>query len=76
MNRIIEANFFLPAFAAIKDKEHDLRLSDLPPATQEYMEDYIAKFVPQNRVVYRWFDAYDLEEEHLSETQQQRKEIV
>jgi hypothetical protein len=63
MNRIIEANFFLPAFAAIKDKERDLRLSDLPSETQEYMEDYVAKVVPRNRVVYRWFDAYDLEEE-------------
>jgi len=29
------------------------------------MEDYIAKFVPRNRVVYHWFDAYDLEEERL-----------
>ena len=50
MNRIIEANFFL---------------SDLPPETQEYMEDYIAKFVPRNRVVYHWFDAYHLEEDRL-----------
>jgi len=65
MNRIIEANFFLQAFEAIKDKERDLRLSNLPPETQEYMEDCIAKFVPRNRVVYHWFDVYDLEEERL-----------
>ena len=65
MNRIIEANFFLPTFEAIKEKEREPRLSDLPPETQEYMEDYIAKFVPRNRVVYHWFDAYDLEEERL-----------
>jgi hypothetical protein len=45
--------------------ERDLRLSDLPPETQEYMEDYIAKFIPRNRVVYHWFDVYDLEEERL-----------
>lgn len=64
MNRITEANFFLPPFAAIKDKEHDLRLSDVPPATQEYTEDHIAKFVPQSRVVYH-FDAYEWEEERL-----------
>jgi len=50
---------------AWNNKERDLRLSDLPPETQEYMEDYIAKFVPRNRVVYHWFDAYDLVEERL-----------
>ena len=50
---------------AWNNKERDLRLSDLPASTQEYMEDYIAKFVPRNRVVYHWFDAYDLEEERL-----------
>src|SRR6266481_1646281 len=50
---------------AWNNKERDLRLSDLPPETQEFMEDYIAKFVPRNRVVYHWFDVYDLEEERL-----------
>ena len=50
---------------AWNNKERDLRLSDLPSETQEYMEDYIAKFVPRNRVVYHWFDVYDLEEERL-----------
>lgn len=47
------------------NQERDLRLSDLPPELQEYMEDYIAKFLPRNRVVYHWFDVYDLEEERL-----------
>lgn len=47
------------------NKERDLRLSDLFPELQEYMEDYIAPFVPCNRVVYHWFDVYDLEEERL-----------
>ena len=50
---------------AWNNKERDLRLSDLPASTQEYMEDYIAKFIPRNRVVYHWFDVYDLEEERL-----------
>jgi Domain of unknown function (DUF5069) len=50
---------------AWNNKERDLRLSDLPVETQEYMEDYIAKFVPRNRVVYHWFDVYDLEEERI-----------
>ena len=47
------------------NKERDLRLSDLPPQLQEFMEDYIAQFVPRNRVVYHWFDVFDLEEERL-----------
>ena len=50
---------------AWNNKERDLRLSDLPLSIQEYMEDYIQKYVPRNRIVYHWFDAYDLEEERL-----------
>src|SRR5712691_12467368 len=47
------------------NKERDLRLSDLSPELQEYMEDYIASVVPHHRVVYHWFDVYDLEEKRL-----------
>ena len=47
------------------NKERDARLSDLPPETQEYMEDYIQKYVPRNRPVYHWFDVFDLEEERI-----------
>jgi len=47
------------------NKERDLRLSDLTPELQEYMEGYIAASVPRHRVVYHWFDVYDLEEERL-----------
>jgi hypothetical protein len=50
---------------AWNNKERDLRLSDLPPELQDYMEDYIAQFVPRNRVVYHWYDVYDLEEERI-----------
>ena len=50
---------------AWNNKERDLRLSDLPAELQEYMEDYVAQFIPRNRVVYHWFDVYDLEEERL-----------
>ena len=50
---------------AWNNKERDLRLSDLPLELQEYMEDYIEKYIPRNRVVYHWFDVYDLEEERL-----------
>lgn len=45
--------------------ERDLSLSDLSPELQEYMEDYIKQYVPRHRVVYRWFDVYDLEEQRL-----------
>jgi hypothetical protein len=37
---------------AWNNKERDLRLSELPPQLQEYMEDYIPQCVPRNRVVY------------------------
>jgi hypothetical protein len=50
---------------AWNNQERDLRLSDLPAETQEFMEDYIAEFIPRNRVIYHWFDVYDLEEERL-----------
>jgi hypothetical protein len=50
---------------AWNNQQRDLRLSDLSPELQEYMEDYIAEFIPRNRVVYHWFDVYDLEEERL-----------
>ena len=47
------------------NKERDLRLSDLPPELQEYMEEYVQQYVPRHRVVYHWFDVYDLEEKRL-----------
>jgi Domain of unknown function (DUF5069) len=47
------------------NQQRDLRLSDLSPELQEYMEDYIQQFVPRNRAVYHWFDVYDLEEERI-----------
>jgi hypothetical protein len=50
---------------AWNNKERDLHLSDLPLELQEYMEDYIQKFIPRNRVVHHWFDVYDLEEERI-----------
>ena len=50
---------------AWNNKERDLRLSDLPHELQEYMENYIQRYVPRNRVVYHWFDVYDLEEQRI-----------
>jgi len=50
---------------AWNNKERDLRLSDLQHELQEYMENYIQRYVPRNRVVYHWFDVYDLEEQRI-----------
>jgi hypothetical protein len=50
---------------AWNNEQRDLRLSDLSPETQEYMEDYIRDFLPRNRPVYHWFDVYDIEEERI-----------
>jgi hypothetical protein len=50
---------------AWNNKQRELRLSELPAELQEYMEDYIPKFTPRNRVVYVFFDVYDLEEQRL-----------
>lgn len=47
------------------NQQRDQRLSDLPTQLQEYMEDYIASNIPRGRVVYRYFDIYDLEEKRL-----------
>ena len=41
------------------------RLSEMPDEIQEYMEDYVPKFVPRNRPVYAFFDVYDIEEQRI-----------
>ena len=41
------------------------RISELPAALQEFLEDYIPKFIPANRPVYYWFDVYDSEEKRI-----------
>ena len=41
------------------------RLCDLPDGIQEFMEDYVPKFVPKNRPVYVFFDIYDIEEQRI-----------
>ena len=39
--------------------------SEMAPAVQAYMEDYIPKYVPTHRPVYTYFDVYDLEEKRV-----------
>lgn len=38
------------------------RISEMPIELQEFLEGYIPENVPAGRVVYYWFDVYDLEE--------------
>ena len=47
------------------NKLRETRLSELPDGIQEYMEDYIPKFVPRNKVVYVLFDVADHEEHRI-----------
>lgn len=48
---------------AWNNRQRDQSLSDLPPELQEFMEGYIAEVVPRNKVIYRYFDIFDFEEE-------------
>ena len=47
------------------NRQRDQSLSDLSPALQVAMEDYIRDYIPHDQVVYRFFDIYDLEEKRL-----------
>lgn len=38
------------------------RVCDLPIDRQVFLEDYIPQHLPKGRVVYVWFDIYDIEE--------------
>ena len=38
------------------------RISEMAPDLQVFLEGYIAEVVPKDRVVYHWFDVYDIEE--------------
>lgn len=47
------------------NRMREMQISELPDKNQEFLEDYIPKFTPKNRPVYRWFDVYDLEEKRI-----------
>lgn len=38
------------------------RISEMPIELQVFLETYIPEFLPADRVVYYWFDVYDIEE--------------
>ncbi|MBK1832439.1 DUF5069 domain-containing protein [Roseibacillus ishigakijimensis] len=41
------------------------RISEMKPELQVFLEDYIAEFIPKDKVVSYWFDVYDYEEGRL-----------
>lgn len=43
----------------------DKRISELDMELQVFLEDYIEDNIPEGRVVYHWFDVYDIEEGRL-----------
>lgn len=51
-----------PEIVAWNNKLRATRPCDMPIELQQFLEDYIPKFVPKSRPVYVWFDVYDLEE--------------
>ncbi|MDC0088025.1 DUF5069 domain-containing protein [Akkermansiaceae bacterium] len=38
------------------------RISEMPMNLQVYLEDYIPENIPAGKIVYHWFDVYDIEE--------------
>lgn len=47
------------------NKMRDLRISEMPDKTQEFLENYIQKNLPNHRPVYVWFDVFDIEENRI-----------
>lgn len=50
---------------AWNNKMRNMRLVDMPIELQEFLEDYIPKFIPNNKIVRVWFDVYDIEEQRI-----------
>ncbi len=38
------------------------RISEMPIELQEFLEGYIPQYLPKDKIVYYWFDVYDIEE--------------
>ncbi len=41
------------------------RISEMPIGLQEFLENYIPENLPSGKIVYYWFDVYDIEEERI-----------
>ncbi|MDQ8201719.1 DUF5069 domain-containing protein [Pelagicoccus sp. SDUM812003] len=50
---------------AWNNKMRGLRPSEMPIELQEFLEGYIPEFIPANKIVYVWFDVYDIEEKRI-----------
>lgn len=50
---------------AWNNKMRSMRVCDMPIELQEFLEGYIPEFVPEGKVVYVWFDVYDIEEKRI-----------
>ena len=64
----IQANAEKHTQEALVQWNNDLRykrISEMPIELQVYLEGYIAEFIPSNKIVYNWFDVYDIEEQRI-----------
>ncbi|CAA6676890.1 MULTISPECIES: DUF5069 domain-containing protein [unclassified Lentimonas] len=64
----IQANAADHTQEALVQWNNDLRfkrISEMPIELQVYLEGYIAEFIPSNKIVYNWFDVYDIEEQRI-----------
>ncbi|MBK1875588.1 DUF5069 domain-containing protein [Pelagicoccus mobilis] len=50
---------------AWNNKMRSTRPTDMPIELQEFLEGYIPQFIPSGKIVYVWFDVYDIEEERI-----------
>jgi hypothetical protein len=41
------------------------RINEMPIELQIFLEGYIAEFIPVDKIVYYWFDVYDIEEKRI-----------
>lgn len=68
MARWMEENSKVSEKREIIQWNNDLRfkrISEMPIELQEFLEGYIPENLPEGRVVYYWFDVYDIEEGRL-----------
>ena len=64
----IQANGTEHTQEALVQWNNDLRfkrISEMPVKLQVYLEGYIAEFIPADKIVYTWFDVYDIEEQRF-----------
>lgn len=64
----IQANATTHTQEALVQWNNDLRfkrISEMPIELQVYLEGYITEFIPADKIVYVWFDVYDIEEQRI-----------